>query len=222
MNRRKMRLAAFGVLAALAFVVTSAQVGAGLASVAAQSAGCAELVVNGGFENGHTPWVEQSKLQMELLDPFYPHTGKMGAWLGGANNAEDSLTQTVTLPSDAVITLRYWWAVFSEEAPGGAFDVARAELLRANGSVITTTLTINNEAAEAWLWNEAVADLSAYAGQAVQLHLRANNDATNPTSFFFDDVSIVACPQDGTSTPTPTPTVIPEARSRVFLPVGLR
>ena len=229
MNRRKMRLAALGVVAALAFAVTVAQVGAGDAPPVAQPAACAELVVNGGFEDGHAPWIEQSKLQMELLDPFYPHTGKIGAWLGGANNADDSLTQTVTLPPDAgSITLRFWWAIFSEEAPGARFDIARSELLRSNGSMITTTLTIDNEAADAWLWNEAVTDLSAYAGQTVQLRLRATNDATNPSNFFFDDVSIVACPQEGTATPTPTPTatatatVAPHARSRVFLPVVLR
>ena len=225
MNRRKVRLGVLGVVAALALVATLAQIEASLASGTAHPVACRELVVNGGFEDGRTAWVEHSKLQMELLDPFYPHTGKVGAWLGGSNDAEDWLIQTVALSPDATgITLRYWWAIFSEEPPGAAFDTARSELLRANGSVITTTLVIDNEAAEAWAWRKAEADLSAYAGQTVQLRLRANNDATNPTSFFFDDVSIVACQDDSTATPTPTPSVAvtPQARNGLFLPVVLR
>jgi hypothetical protein len=224
MNLREMRAQALGVLAGLALLLVVAPAGARLSAAGGQAGGCAELVSNGGFEDGHVAWVEQSKLQMELLDPFYPHTGKIGAWLGGANYAEDSLTQAISLPADSAITLRYWWAVFSEEPAGGVFDTARSELLRPNGSVISTTLTIDNEIADAWLWNEAVADLSAYAGQTVQLRLIARNDATNPTNFFFDDVSIIACPQ--TSAPTPTPTVTPTSTEtlppRLFLPILLR
>jgi hypothetical protein len=205
----------------LAFALVAGGASAG-PSNPARPADCQELVVNGGFEDGHAGWVEHSKLGDPLLDPFYPRTGDVGAWLGAKNNAEDSLTQPLTLPAGAGnITLSFWWAVYSEEAPGHAFDNARSEILRADGAVLTTTLTIDNDSSEPWLWNQSTADLTAYAGQTVQFRLESENDAESPSSFFFDDVSIVACAQSGTPTPTPTATATAR-RLPAFLPVILR
>lgn len=232
MIRRKMSLGwvSVGMVAAFAFALTWASVGADLAPVPAQNQTCEELIINGGFEDGSAGWTEYSKLGNPLIDTFYPHTLKKGAWLGSQNNAEDRLSQSITLPTGVQsLALRYWWAVHTEEPPGGAFDTAAVELLR-GGSMITTTLAINNDSAEALVWNEAVADLTAYAGQTVQLRFKAVTDGDNPTSFFFDDVSLLACSDEGPSTSTPTPTrtatatIWPTATPwpRLFLPMLLR
>lgn len=233
MNRRKRgwELVGVGIVAALAFAFAFAPVGANLAPVPAQSGACEELIINGGFEDGDAGWTQYSKLGNPLIDPFYPHTLKKGAWLGSQNGAEDHLSQSVTLPASVrSLTLRYWWAIHTEEPPGGAFDTAAIELLRADGSVITATLAIDNDSAEALVWNEAVADLTSLASQTVRLRFKAVTDTDNPTSFFFDDISILACSDEvpSTSTPTPTPTattaVSPTAtpQSRLFLPLLLR
>jgi kumamolisin len=41
-------------------------------------------------------------------------------------------------------------------------------------------------------WLHATGDLSAYAGQTVQLALVGTNDSSYPTSFYVDDVSLLA------------------------------
>ena len=220
-------LVSIGIVVALMFAFAFDLAGADLAPVPAQNGACEEWIVNGGFEDGDTGWTQYSELGNPLIDTFYPHTLKKGAWLGSQNNAEDHLSQSVALPAGVQsLTLRYWWAIHTEEPPGGAFDIATIALLRADSSAITTTLAINNDSAEVLVWNEAIADLTSYAGQTVQLRFKAVTDIDNPTSFFFDDVSILACSDEGPSTPTPTVTltVSPAAtsRARLFLPLLLR
>jgi hypothetical protein len=98
----------------------------------------------------------------------------------------------------------------TEEHPGPPFDYLRAQLYQPDGTtVITTTTTLNDKSAYDWHWNLATADLSLYAGQAVELRFWATTDATNPTNFFVDDVSIVACTGGATPTATLTPTALP-------------
>ncbi len=193
-------------------------------------------MVNGGFENGHDGWVEYSSENYELIDPFFPHTGAKGVWLGANNNEEDWISQSLVLPADAgSLNLSYWWAVFTEENPGAAFDVMRVQLLRVDNVLITTLAEYSNDSAESWVWNLAHADLSAYAGQTVKLRFHSKNDANNASSFFVDDVSLLACAAANTPTPTPTsgtPTATPTATAtprptatpwaRIFLPVILR
>ncbi len=219
---------ALALIALTLFVAALSLVPVASYGAAAQPLGCRELLVNGGFEDGSVGWTQYSKLGNPLIDPFYPRTDKNGAWLGSQDNADDRLSQTVILPGASRITLSYWWAIHTEEPPGGSFDTSRTELLSSGGSVMTTTLVLDNDSAEALLWNEAVTDLTAYAGQSVQLRFKTATDALNPSSFFYDDVSIVACPNEGTPTVTPTPTatatVSPTVtpRSRLFLPLLLR
>jgi hypothetical protein len=199
-------------------------------------AACQELVVNGGFEAPYQAWTEYSSLGYLLIDPFYPHTGEKSAFIVGDNGEEGWIAQTVVLPANATsLKLTYWWAVWTEENPGGAFDFLRVQLLRVDNTLVTTLATYDNQSGDAWVWNPATADLSAYAGQTLQLRFYAKNDANNnPTSFFVDDVSIEACTGASTLTPTsthtpgpsPTPSRTPSPsatpRAKLFLPLILR
>lgn len=204
---------------------------------------CQELIVNGDFESGHTGWAEYSSQAYELIDPFYPHSPTHSAWLGANNNEEDWVSQSVALPANAAsLTLHYWWSLYTEEHPGTQFDFLRVQLVRVDGTLITELKTYNNDSAEAWLWNDDSVDVSAYAGQTLQLRFLAKNDANDPTSFFVDDVSIQACNGGSTATPTltatgtatatatptatktpgPSPTPTNTPRSRVYLPLLVR
>jgi hypothetical protein len=177
---------------------------------------CIERLTDGGFEAGGLGWSQYSKLGFELIDPFYPHSGILSAWLGAENNAYDQLSQPVALPSGAdQITLTFWWALMTEEA-AGAFDHLYVDLDPADGTTPIRLFTINNDGAEAWVWNMASADLKAYAGRTMWLRFTTTTDAANPTHFFVDDVSIQAC-TGGVSpaTPSATPT-----GTRSSTPVG--
>lgn len=176
-------------------------------SFGARPAGCAEWVVNGGFEAGSAGWTSQSNgvPPRDLTGNFYPYRGAQGAILAGANNADDRLAQQITLPAAATeVRLTFWWSLFTEEAPGAAFDTLRVQLFQPGAnSPLTTTLSVTNDSAESLLWNFATADLAAYAGQTVELRFTGTSDGNRPTTFFFDEVSVTAC---GGSTETPTPT----------------
>lgn len=156
---------------------------------------CQQLIVDGGFENGGQSWTKYSQSGSTLIDAFYRHTGQLGAWLGGKNNALDRLSQQVALPpGPRSIKLTFWWALTTEENPGGAFDKLQVDLYRTDGStLIATLLKVDNSSAEAWVWNPATFDLNQYAGQTIQLRFTATTDSGNPTSFFVDDVSLLTC-----------------------------
>ena len=176
----------------------------------ADPADCIELLVNGGFESGSTGWTQQSATGYKLISGFNPHTGAWGAYLAGSNNAADQLSQQIVLPADAAsMTLRAWWAIATEET-GGVFDTLTISLAKPNGALLVDLIEIDNSAAPN-IWSEAVADLSAYAGQTVVLRITAITDASNPTDFYVDDVSVAACTSPDTPTATPTATGTPPA-----------
>jgi hypothetical protein len=214
-----------GTVAVLACFSAFTPARANLGQTAAQPRGCEELVVNGGFEEAYAGWGHYSKLGLELIDPFNPHSGDNSVWMGIRNDAEDWMAQTLALPADGRgLQLSYWWSVITEEDPGITDDIAQVQLLRADGSVIASIQDLNSESGEQYVYYETRADLSPYAGQTLQLRFYAKTDKVAPSHFYFDDVSLLACPANGTPTPTPTATRPPQVtpQVRLYLPTCLR
>ncbi|MFH1084849.1 MAG: hypothetical protein V1772_03700, partial [Chloroflexota bacterium] len=84
---------------------------------------CRDLIVNGGFETvsgaSAPPWVTSGGTSYTTIEK---HSGSRSAWLGGSNNALDSLYQTVTIPAHpnpgeslTEATLKFWWGVLTDE-----------------------------------------------------------------------------------------------------------
>jgi subtilisin family serine protease len=145
-----------------------------------------EAVVNGGFENGTSPWVQSSSGNYQLITTTRPHTGSYSAWLGGYNNAVDQIYQTITVPSNA--TLTYWWYMSTQETTH-PWDYFRVRLYNTSGQLIATLRTFN-DGSGAGVWRQDSISLANYAGQRVRLHFSVTTDSTLPTSFFVDDVSV--------------------------------
>ena len=159
---------------------------------ASTSMNCSELVVNGGFETGSQGWTQMSAGGYDLISDFNPFTGVWGAYLGGIDDAEDRLSQTVNLPAGTTsITLHAWWSIATTET-GGAFDWMTLSLLRPDGTLLSELLRVN-DSAEPNVWDEVSVDLVPFAGQQVILQGQARTDGSNPTDFYLDDVSITAC-----------------------------
>ena len=174
----------------------------------AASTAYTELLVNGGFEEGTAGWTQSSSGGYDLINNFNPRSGTWGAYLGGIDNADDRLSQQVTLPGDITsITLHVWWAIATEET-GGGFDTLTISLLKPDGTLLADLQTIDNSA-PVNVWDEAVIDLTTYARQTVTLRFAAQTDASNPTDFYVDDVSVVACFVSPTVTPTATASAQP-------------
>lgn len=173
-----------------------------------QPAACVELIQNGGFESGSgIGWQEFSLQEYELISRYNPRAGEWGAFLGGVNDADDRLSQTVALPAGANLALTGWWSVATDEQPYQRYDTLTISLLRpSDGSTLATLVVLDNTAEEN-VWEELTFDLAPYAGQSVTISMAARTDDGNISDFYLDDISLLACASEDTPTPTATSTV---------------
>ncbi len=179
--------------------------------------GCTELLQNGGFEAGAAGWQEYSVQGYSLISDFNPRTGVLGAYLAGVNDADDRISQPVTLPAGASsITLRAWWYLATAET-AGAFDTLAIWLLRPDNTPLTRLLRLDTTY-PAGVWDEIVIDLSAYAGQTVVIQFVGQTDLSNISDFFLDDVSVSAC--SASASPTPTATVLTVTPTATLTPTA--
>ncbi len=198
---------------------------------AASPAACVEQVINGGFESGTTPWQTVSAGGYDLVSQILPYTGQWGAYLGGYNNANDALSQDVTLPAGTSITLRFWWHMTTQET-NHPWDTLDVTITPVSGGTPVLLRRITDGDTQG-VWQQAILDLTPRAGQSVRLAFRAQTDSDRPTDFYLDDISVETCPGTVTATPTltatpsPTQTATPTVtqtptRRRVYLPLVLR
>jgi hypothetical protein len=204
----------------------------------AAPAACTELTSDGGFEAHGVGWTQSSTGGYNLISNFQPHTGSWGAYLGGTNNADDRLSQQIVVPSNAIsVSLSIWWSIATEE-PGVGFDRITVSALQSSGTLLRDLVTIDSSASVNQ-WDQADVDLTQFVGQTIVLRFRATTNASSPTDFYVDDVSVIACSSAvtstvtlttsaspsptspvGTSTTTPAPTGTP--RARIYLPIVIR
>ncbi|HVQ37626.1 MAG TPA: M36 family metallopeptidase, partial [Pyrinomonadaceae bacterium] len=165
-------------IAGQTFTVTQAAAGGG-----------SELIVNGGFESGTTPWTVSGTVTRST--GAYPHSGVAYMILNAANSSTGTLYQTVTVPAGGG-NLNFWLNITTSEAPGTIYDRLYIEVRNTSGTLLATLATFSNT-------NSGTAgvyvlrgpySLSAFAGQTVRIQFRGTNDITLPTSFRVDDVSV--------------------------------
>jgi hypothetical protein len=148
---------------------------------------------NGGFEAGRDgTWTEYSAVGRPLITNLAnlplgttPHTGNWLAWLGGTNNEMDYITQTVDIPANHPI-LSFWMLIDSQEY-GCRYDYDFGTVSINNTWVTSIPLCIPENTGG---WVKRTLNLSAYAGQTVELQFRAQNDGSLPSSLYIDDVAI--------------------------------
>jgi Zn-dependent metalloprotease len=157
---------------------------------AGTTGGGTELITNGGFETGTTPWVVSG--QVTRSTGSFPHTGTAYMILGAVDSTTGTLYQQVTIPSGGA-NLNFWLNITTSEAVGAAvFDRLFIEVRSTSGTLLATLATFSNQ-------NSGTAgvyvlrgpyNLGAFAGQTVRIQFRATEDITLPTSFRVDDVSV--------------------------------
>jgi hypothetical protein len=168
----------------------------------------AQVVQNGGFESGTTPWTASTNVLFTGGNQT-AHAGTRFARLDGLGRTHtDTLTQSVTLPAGcSTASLSYWLHIDTAETTG---SVAYDKLTTKVGS--TTLATYSNlDAASGYV--KKTIDVSSFAGQTVTLAFTGVEDSSLQTSFVLDDVALdvsgdSAPPGDSTRTPaTPSYTV---------------
>jgi hypothetical protein len=174
--------------------------------------GCGEqLLRNGTFDLGATVWSSSSTFPgIDVIvssdsvaltqQGVLPFSGSHLAWLGGIPDNEWDhhfvlLEQQVFIPEGATgLTFSGWVWIRSEESePAVAYDATFVDLTNLQGDVLWHPHEFTNlEQAEAWTAFEYSADEVPFSGRDVVLQIRSETDPTLVTSFWFDDLRLVA------------------------------
>ncbi|MFF5484408.1 M28 family peptidase [Streptomyces virginiae] len=143
-----------------------------------------QLVTNGGFESGSSPWSATAGVITNQSGQA-PHGGSYKAWLAGYGSTHtDSAAQTLTVPSGcSTYRLGFFLHIDTDEDENVVYD-------RFTVSVAGQTLeTLSNLNANSG-YVEKSYDLSPFAGQTVTLKFTGTEDQSLQTSFVVDDVTV--------------------------------
>ncbi|MGV9423260.1 M1 family aminopeptidase [Streptomyces sp. NPDC003656] len=181
---------ALGGLALAALFAFSLPAGSAVARPAEATAvaACtpAQVVGNGGFESGTSPWTQSSSGLITSRTGQSAHGGSAFAWLGGTGATRtDTLTQSVTVPSGCgSATLSFYLHVDTAETTSStAYDKLTVKL----GG---TTLASYSNLDHATGYVRETVDVSSYAGRTVDLAFTGTEDSSLKTSFVLDDVAL--------------------------------
>ncbi|WP_251091847.1 M1 family aminopeptidase [Streptomyces sp. Caat 7-52] len=163
----------------------------------------AQVVTNGGFESGTSPWTASSSTVITSRSGQTAHGGGSYAWLDGVGGTHtDSLGQSVTIPAGcSTATLTFWLHIdTAERTTSVAYDKLTAKI----GS---TTLAAYSNLDKNTGYVQKSFDVSSFAGQTVDLSFTGTEDSSLQTSFVLDDVALDTSggttPPPGDSTRTP-------------------
>ncbi|MFD8929899.1 M1 family metallopeptidase, partial [Streptomyces mirabilis] len=191
-------------IAALAAALLPVTPAAAVPPTAPLAADCtpAQVVTNGGFESGTSPWTQSSSTVITSRSGQSAHGGTSFAWLNGVGSTHtDTLSQSVTIPSGcSSATLTFWLHIDTAETTSStAYDKLTAKI----GS---TTLATYSNLNKATGYVQKSFDVSAFAGQTVSLAFTGTEDSSLQTSFVLDDIALdtsggTTPPADSTRTP---------------------
>ncbi len=161
----------------------------------ADSSTAVDIIKDGGFELG-TPnphWTEYSSNGWDLISDYLPSTGVYGVWMGGDEDENAILTQTVTIPADGTANLSFWLLIGSTNTDSPDADWFQVRL----GDTVVFTATAADIDSYGGNYHQIVIDVSALAdGVARDLIFEAyiHDDTTSNTNFFLDDVMLEFSP----------------------------
>ncbi|MFF2630463.1 M4 family metallopeptidase [Kitasatospora griseola] len=140
-------------------------------------------LVNGGFEQGATGWT-QSANDITNSNQQTPHGGSWYAWMMGyGSTASETLSQgNIAVPAGTP-KLTFWLKVSTQETGTTPYDTLKVTV---NGATVATYSNANASAG----YVQKTVNLSAYAGQTVNLQFNGQEDASLATTFLVDDVKI--------------------------------
>lgn len=156
-----------------------------------------DLIRNGDFEQGPEAWYTKAANGDAIISTERQPTGagSWSAWLCGYNLCSDVMYQDVTIPagvSSAKLSYRYL-VTTNETALVTPFDTMTVRVYAPATAATGVTLASysNLNASSTWA-SSPTFDLTAYRGQTVRLHFSGSSDFSKSTSFFVDDVKLVA------------------------------
>jgi subtilisin family serine protease len=148
-----------------------------------------ERVANGGFESGTAGWVPSGNAYRSTGGA---HGGVGLMSLGVYNNASGAVYQTITIPSTATGLLTFWQNITSSETTTTSVrDLFFVEIRSTSGALGSTLAVFSNlQKTTGTAYTLRSLNVAAYRGQTVRVQFRATTDASLPTTFRVDDVSL--------------------------------
>lgn len=162
----------------------------------------AQAIVNGNFDLGrNSGWTESSQGSFTLIGtgaffastditpPVTPHSGQYMGRLGGFSYEINSLSQTVTLPNTTPLYLKLYVQDRNSTTSecGGLFVGAQIRVFVAGQKIYDTYLCQYNQLET---WTPIYFDLTAAAGQSVQIIFQADAASSVWSFLYIDDVSL--------------------------------
>ena len=157
-----------------------------------------DLIDNGSFSSGESNW--------NLSGDFWAGTTlssyrtSPGYSAGGVdsdgyhkNDARGKMYQTVTIPSGiSTATLKLWYNITSDEPSSSNEDILQVTLRDTSDNYLTYVRTLDSSnQSTLGDYSQVSKDISSYAGQTIRINFQVATDGTNPTTFRFDDVSLI-------------------------------
>jgi hypothetical protein len=153
---------------------------------AGPDAGGANLVVNGGFENGLSGWTAKGKVSNQSTNV---HGGTSAAQVGSTSpySGYSIVQQAVTVPASGTTTLTFWDYLVCNDTI--TYDWQQAKIVDANNH---TLKTIFRTCSTSTAWAQRTFDLTPYKGQTVTLQFADRDDGYtgDPTWWYLDDVVV--------------------------------
>ncbi|MYR18247.1 M1 family peptidase, partial [Streptomyces sp. SID6137] len=165
----------------------------------------AQVVTDGGFENGSPAWTPSTATVITNRTGQSPHGGSSYAWLDGTGKSRtDSLTQSVTVPSGcATATLSFYLHIDTAETTSStAYDKLTAKI---GGTTLGSWSNLDKSTG----YVQKSFDVSSFAGQTVNLSFTGTEDSSLQTSFVLDDIALDT--SGGTTPPATDTTRTPAA-----------
>ena len=124
-----------------------------------------------------------------------PDHGSWSARLGGDNDNLSEVKRQISLPAHQKSTWSFDLFMATDEgAENWGYDEFTAEVRSTGGNVLSVVSFHNDGDAEGVWLTERNIDLTAWAGQTVQLVFRVETSQSYFTSFWVDDIRVTSCP----------------------------
>ncbi len=159
------------------------------ASFTAGGGGGTELVTNGGFETGTTPWV------LATYSTRTSGSAQAGTYkaqmLGRGVTTSTNFYQPVAGFNGATKTLKFYLKMTSAEGTTTAYDYLYVRLKNTSGTTVSTLATYSNKNKTTYAgWTLVTLTVPATALTNYRIAFDATEDSSAQTTFFIDGVSI--------------------------------
>jgi hypothetical protein len=161
------------------------------------------LPINGDFEQGDTGWRRDDDAYI-VNSATLARTGQWSALLGSSDGNADELAQILTVPVDQPY-LHYWYTALSQHVD--CYEDAAFVYIDPNPDDFEIGTMVEShfdfcEDREFIEYREVIIDLSAYAGQRVELLFRMSTDPNYSSYWSLDDIAFQSTAQLQAVTPS--------------------